>query len=51
MGNRDDYATVMGLLFDGKLKAIIGAEMPLAEGRRAQEILAAGDLYGKVVLR
>ncbi len=51
MGNRDDYATVMELLFDGKLKAIIGAEMPLAEGRRAQEILAAGDLYGKIVLR
>jgi NADPH:quinone reductase-like Zn-dependent oxidoreductase len=51
MGNRDDYATVMNMLFQGKLRAIIGAEIPLAEGRRAQELLAAGDVRGKIILR
>jgi NADPH:quinone reductase-like Zn-dependent oxidoreductase len=50
MGNRDDYATVMRLLFDGKLKAVIGAELPLADGRRAHEMLAAGQVCGKIVL-
>jgi NADPH:quinone reductase-like Zn-dependent oxidoreductase len=50
MGNRDDYARVMSLLFDGKLQAVIGAEFPLAEARQAQELLAAGDVFGKIVL-
>ena len=51
MGSRDDYASVMKLLFNGDLKAVIGAEMPLADGRRAQEILAAGGVRGKIILR
>jgi NADPH:quinone reductase-like Zn-dependent oxidoreductase len=50
MGNRDDYARVMNLLFDGKLKAVIGAEFPLVEARQAQEMLAAGEVFGKIVL-
>ncbi len=50
MGTRDDYAAVMGLLFDRKLKAVIGAELPLADGRRAHEMLAAGEVCGKIVL-
>jgi NADPH:quinone reductase-like Zn-dependent oxidoreductase len=50
MGNRDDYAAVMGLLFDRKLKAVIGAELPLADGRRAHEMLATGQVCGKIVL-
>jgi NADPH:quinone reductase-like Zn-dependent oxidoreductase len=50
MGNRDDYDRVMNLLFDGKLQAVIGAEFPLAEARQAQEMLAAGDVFGKIVL-
>lgn len=50
MGNRDDYATVMDLLFDGRLQAVIGAELPLPDGRRAHEMLAAGQVCGKIVL-
>ncbi len=51
MGSRDDYAAVMKLLFQGKLKAVIGGEFPLAKGRRAQEALAAGEIPGKIVLK
>jgi NADPH:quinone reductase-like Zn-dependent oxidoreductase len=50
MGSRDDYDRVMNLLFNGRLKAVIGAEFPLAEARQAQESLAAGDVFGKIVL-
>lgn len=50
MGSRDDYAAAMGQLFDGKLRAVIGAELPLSEGRKAHELLAAGNVYGKIVL-
>jgi NADPH:quinone reductase-like Zn-dependent oxidoreductase len=50
MGSRDDYSRVMKLLFDGKLHAVIGAEFPLAEGRQAQELLATGAVFGKIVL-
>lgn len=50
MGNRDDYARVMNLLFDGKLQAVIGAEFPLGEARQAQETLATGEVFGKIVL-
>jgi NADPH:quinone reductase-like Zn-dependent oxidoreductase len=50
MGNRDDYDRVMRLLFDGKLQAVIGVAFPLAEAREAQEMLAAGDVFGKIVL-
>jgi len=50
MGNREDYRRVMSLLFDGRFKAVIGAEFPLAEARRAQELLAVGDVFGKIVL-
>lgn len=51
MGNRNDYATVMRMLFEGQLQAVIGAELPLAEGRQAQEMLQEGNIYGKIVLR
>ncbi len=50
MGNRSDYATVMGLLGSGRLRAVIGRQMPLAEARAAQELLAAGEVCGKIVL-
>ena len=50
MGTRDDYATMIKLFFDGKLKAVIGEQLSLAEGRAAQEMLAEGKVFGKIVL-
>ena len=50
MGARADYAAVMDLLFQGRLQAVIGREMPLAEARQAHKELAAGAVLGKIVL-
>jgi NADPH:quinone reductase-like Zn-dependent oxidoreductase len=51
MGGRADYRAVMRQLFQGRLKAVIDAELPLSEARAAQEMLTAGEVFGKVVLK
>ena len=50
MSTQADFRTVMGLIFEGKLKAVIDRVMPLAEARAAQEILERGENIGKVVI-
>lgn len=50
MGPIADFEEVMGLLFAGRLRAIIDAVYPLEEGLVALERLAAGDVAGKLVL-
>jgi len=50
MGPRSDFNTVMGLVFEGKLRAIVDSVMPLAEARAAHERLAADAQFGKIVL-
>ncbi|MGD8362139.1 MAG: zinc-binding dehydrogenase [Gemmatimonadota bacterium] len=50
MGNPREYRTVMDLVFQGKLKPVIHATLPLEEARRGHEILEAGEAFGKVVL-
>ena len=41
----------MNLIFDGVLKPVIGAVMPLEQAREAQERLESFDVIGKVVLQ
>ncbi len=50
MGPHSDFVTVMGLVFAGKLKPVIGATLPLTEARRGHEMMAAGEVFGKIVL-
>ncbi len=50
MGTRADFAEVMGLIFEGRLKAVLDREYPLQEARAAQERLAAGKQMGKITL-
>jgi len=50
MGPHQDYVRVMNLIFEGKLKPVIGAVLPLADAREAHRLLEAGDVFGKVVL-
>ena len=50
MGSQQDYRDVMGLVFEGKLKAPIERVLPLSEAREAQRLLAEGDVFGKLVL-
>jgi NADPH2:quinone reductase len=47
---RDDLTTLFELLRNGKIKPVIAQRFPLADARRAQEILASGGVAGKFVL-
>jgi len=50
MSNKTDFATVMRLVFAGKLRPVLDRTYPLAEARAAQERLEKGDQLGKIVL-
>jgi NADPH:quinone reductase-like Zn-dependent oxidoreductase len=50
MGTRADFATVMGLVFAGKLKPVLDRDYPLKDARRAQERLEKGEQLGKITL-
>ncbi len=50
MGTRADFATVMGLVFEGKLKPVLDRDFPLEDARSAQERLEQGEQLGKITL-
>lgn len=50
MGLTSDFVRVMNLIFDGRLKPVIGATLPLADIREGQRLLEDGEVFGKVVL-
>lgn len=44
-------AELWPLVADGLVRPVIGAEFPIAEAQAAHELLASGDVSGKVLLR
>jgi NADPH:quinone reductase-like Zn-dependent oxidoreductase len=50
MGPHQDFIRVMNLVFEGQLKPVIGAVLPLEKVRDAQEMLANFEVFGKIVL-
>jgi NADPH:quinone reductase-like Zn-dependent oxidoreductase len=50
MGTSADYETVMGLIFNGRLRPVIDSIYPLNEGVAALRRLEEGDVVGKLVL-
>jgi NADPH:quinone reductase-like Zn-dependent oxidoreductase len=50
MANRKEFHDVMALFFAGRLKPIVDEVVPLAEGAAAQQRLADGKQFGKIVL-
>lgn len=50
MGTKTDFASVMELVFAGKLKPVLDRSYPLAEARAAQERLERGEQMGKITL-
>jgi putative PIG3 family NAD(P)H quinone oxidoreductase len=44
-------ANVWPMIADGRVRPIIGAELPIEEAAKAQKLLASGDVHGKVLLR
>lgn len=51
MGTIEDYAEVMGLLFNGRLRPLIDATYPLSDGLAALQRLENGEVAGKLVLQ
>jgi NADPH:quinone reductase-like Zn-dependent oxidoreductase len=50
MGRRSDFATVMELVFAGKLKPVLDRDYPLKDAREAQKRLEQGKQLGKITL-
>jgi NADPH:quinone reductase-like Zn-dependent oxidoreductase len=50
MGTRADFASVMDLIFGGKLKPVLDHDFPLEDARAAQERLEMGEQLGKITL-
>jgi NADPH:quinone reductase-like Zn-dependent oxidoreductase len=50
MGTRAEFATVMDLVFAGKLIPVLDRVYPLIEARSAQEQLEKGEQLGKITL-
>jgi len=50
MSTNAEFAEVMGQLFRGRLKAIVDSVTPLKDGVAAQQRLAEGKQFGKIVL-
>jgi NADPH:quinone reductase-like Zn-dependent oxidoreductase len=51
MGTRQEFHTVMELLFEGRLHPVIDRSFPLPDVVEAQQRLADGEQQGKIVLR
>jgi len=47
---REDLATVLALLADGKIEPVVASTMPLADAVEAQRALEQGTVQGKIVL-
>jgi NADPH:quinone reductase-like Zn-dependent oxidoreductase len=50
MGSPKDYRNAMSLVFQGRVTPVIHSVLPLAEARKAHEMLEAGEVFGKLVL-
>jgi NADPH:quinone reductase-like Zn-dependent oxidoreductase len=50
MGTANEFATVMRLVWEGKLRAVVDRVLPLEQIKEAHEILEAGEQFGKIVL-
>jgi len=50
MGTKKDFATVMSLVFAGKLKPVLDRDFALEEAQEAQRYLMSGQQMGKVTL-
>jgi NADPH:quinone reductase-like Zn-dependent oxidoreductase len=51
MGTRQDFASVMDLVFAGKLHPVLDRTYPLRETRAAEERLERGEQMGKITLK
>jgi NADPH:quinone reductase-like Zn-dependent oxidoreductase len=51
MGSKADLLDAAPLFFAGRLRPVVHAVLPLAEARRAHEMMEASEHFGKIVLQ
>lgn len=51
MGTAGEFATVMRLVWEGKLHPVLDRVLPLDEIKAAHEALEAGEQFGKIILK
>jgi NADPH:quinone reductase-like Zn-dependent oxidoreductase len=51
MGSKAELLDAATLYFSGKLRPVVHAVLPLADARRAHEMMEASEHFGKIVLR
>lgn len=51
MGTPTEFRRAMELVFGGRIRPVIQHELSLEETRRGHELLEAGDVFGKIVVR
>ena len=44
-------ANVWPMIADGRVRPIVGAELPIEQAADAHQLLASGEVSGKVILR
>ncbi len=49
MGTRDELQQLMRFMAERKIKPVIDRVLPLASARKGFEVMAAGEVYGKIV--
>jgi NADPH:quinone reductase-like Zn-dependent oxidoreductase len=50
MGSKADLLQAAAFFFEGKLRPVVHAVLPLSEARRAHEMMEASEHFGKIVL-
>jgi NADPH:quinone reductase-like Zn-dependent oxidoreductase len=50
MGTASEFATVMRLVWEGKLRPVVDRVLPLEAIKTAHEALESGEQFGKIVL-
>jgi NADPH:quinone reductase-like Zn-dependent oxidoreductase len=51
MGSKAEMLAAAPFFFEGRLRTVVHAAFPLTEARRAHEMMAASEHFGKIVLR
>jgi NADPH:quinone reductase-like Zn-dependent oxidoreductase len=51
MGSKAELLAATPFFFEGRLRPVVHAVLPLAEAHRAHEMMAASEHFGKIVLR
>jgi len=51
MGSKAELLEAARFFFEGRLRAVVHTVLPLAEARRAHEMMEASEHFGKIVLR